>query len=226
MVEIHQQKHFLTWHRWYTLQYENLLRRVDCGVTVPYWEWTSSEAFDTSDNGVCNDKDYGFGGNGAGALHCVQTGPFKESEWRILPPQKDDSGVDNKHCLAREFGNLPTEADLQDVLTIPAYNFPYFEVTLRNFLHFNAHKGVGGTMFTLNAAAAPEFFLVHAFVDKIWDDWQKKSCAHKYAFLYTVDEGLPSSSGTMPYEVVDLSSLPGGVQVKYKSSAVKRRRGK
>ena len=80
-------------------------------------------------------------------------------------------------------------------------------------------------MFTLNSAAAPEFFLVHAFVDKIWNDWQKKSCAHMYAFFPTVKEPMPDTT-TMPSDVIDLNSLPGNIQVIYQSSAVKRRRGK
>jgi hypothetical protein len=39
---IHSQTQFLPWHRWYILQYENLLRRTTGGkcLTVPYWPVT------------------------------------------------------------------------------------------------------------------------------------------------------------------------------------------
>ena len=37
---IHQRDLFLPWHRWYVLQYENILRRIDCQITVPYWDWS------------------------------------------------------------------------------------------------------------------------------------------------------------------------------------------
>ena len=37
---IHGRDHFLPWHRWFVLQYENILRRVDCQVTVPFWDWS------------------------------------------------------------------------------------------------------------------------------------------------------------------------------------------
>ncbi len=37
---IHQLDFFLPWHRWFILQFENLLREVDCRVTVPYWDWS------------------------------------------------------------------------------------------------------------------------------------------------------------------------------------------
>lgn len=37
---IHGRDHFLPWHRWFVLQYENILRRVNCQVTVPFWDWS------------------------------------------------------------------------------------------------------------------------------------------------------------------------------------------
>ena len=79
-------------------------------------------------------------------------------------------------------------------------------------------------MFTFNSAAAPEFFLVHAFVDKLWDDWQKKSEQHKNAFFPSVTDIMPET-GILAKDVIDLTSLPGGVKVKYESNAAKRRRG-
>ena len=35
------QAFFLPWHRWFILAFENLLRKVDCKVTVPYWDWSA-----------------------------------------------------------------------------------------------------------------------------------------------------------------------------------------
>lgn len=37
---IHELDFFLPWHRWFMLQYENLLREIDCRITVPYWDWS------------------------------------------------------------------------------------------------------------------------------------------------------------------------------------------
>ena len=37
---IHELDYFLPWHRWFILQYENLLREIDCRVTVPFWDWS------------------------------------------------------------------------------------------------------------------------------------------------------------------------------------------
>ena len=232
LLDIHQKKYFLVWHRWFTLQYENLLRRVDSSVTVPYWDWSSSDPFDTSADGVwCSSEKSCFGGSGAdgadvggAGASCVETGPFKESIWSILPIMTDPE-TDNKICLARSFGQTPSQQEVQELLSYPAANFTDFEFDLRARLHFRVHQGVGGTMFTSNSAAAPEFFLVHAFVDKIWDDWQKKSEEHKNAFFPTVDQIMPCTK-IRPNDVIDLYNLPGDVKVKYESVAEKRRRGR
>ena len=37
---IHELDFFLPWHRWFILQYENLLREIDCRITVPFWDWS------------------------------------------------------------------------------------------------------------------------------------------------------------------------------------------
>ena len=203
------------------LQYENLLRRADCRVTAVYWDWSVNNPFDTSDKGVWNDKEYGFGGNGTGNSFCVPTGPFKEDEWELLPPTAGEP----KPCLARNFGQVPNDEDVRELLSIPVSNFTEFEVELRNVLHFQVHKGIGGTMFTFNSAAAPEFFLHHGMVDKIWDDWQKKGEDYKNVFFPTVHQLLPCSK-SRPAQLIDLNNQPGGVRVKYERKAVKRRRGK
>ena len=38
---IHGRTHFLTWHRYFMLLYENLLRQVACNFTIAYWDWSS-----------------------------------------------------------------------------------------------------------------------------------------------------------------------------------------
>jgi hypothetical protein len=73
---IHQDTFFLPWHRWFLLQYENLLREIDCGITIPYWE-SAEEANDALSSDMWNTGDHGFGGNGTGSSSCVQDGPFR-----------------------------------------------------------------------------------------------------------------------------------------------------
>jgi len=37
---IHTRDLFLPWHRWLLSIMEDLLRQIDCGVTIPYWDWS------------------------------------------------------------------------------------------------------------------------------------------------------------------------------------------
>ena len=72
----------------------------------------------------------------------------------------------------------------------------------------------GATMCDSEAASAPEIFLHHAFIDKIWYDWEKKSSAHKNAFFPTVKENIPETI-MRPAELIDLSNKPGHVSIAY-----------
>lgn len=37
---IHNRDLFLPWHRWFLSKMEDLLRQIDCRVTIPYWDWS------------------------------------------------------------------------------------------------------------------------------------------------------------------------------------------
>ena len=209
---IHEKEHFLSWHRWYILQYENLLRRVNCNITLSYWDWslTSGTAFRTQPQDVWYEGDSGFGGNGAGTTHCVQTGPFREEAWKLVP-SADSS------CLTRSFNGVPPDSiAVQQILNMPANNFNAFEVALRVNLHDTVHCLIDGAMCSIDSACAPEFFLHHGFVDKIWSDWQKRSYAHKNAYFPTVRGSMPGT-GVAPGDIVDLGAQPGGVRVDYEN---------
>ncbi len=80
---IHTSRYFLPWHRWYLLAFENLLREVDCRVTVPYWDWAfwSNAAWQENIH-IWNGEEYGLGGDGDPKRgYCVQDGPFSERKW-------------------------------------------------------------------------------------------------------------------------------------------------
>lgn len=72
----------------------------------------------------------------------------------------------------------------------PPREFAEFELDLRANLHDTVHCRVGGTMCAHNSANAPEFFLHHAFIDKIWADWQEKSTSHLYAYFDNLPDDL------------------------------------
>ena len=150
----------------------------------------------------------GMGGNGSLPNRCVTTGPFRQGQWNL--PSSAGGG-----CLTRDFfGNTPDAVAVEQLLrTLPA-QFIDFEMTLRFQLHDNVHCQIGGTMCSIDSAAAPEFFLHHGFVDKIWADWQKKSAAHKNAYFPTLN-GKVIHTPYYPSQLIDLNNQPGGVRVVY-----------
>lgn len=233
-IGIHQRDHFLTWHRWFILQYENLLRQVDCNFTIAYWDWSavSSNPFSTANKSdLWHSADTGFGGDGGGMSFCVQTGPFRENEWSIVPLPAGSPPEPGPRCLVRMFnGNPPDTVAVERVLKTEVANFTDFELMLRINLHDLVHCLIDGTMCSIDSAAAPEFFLHHGFIDKIWDDWQKKSEARKNVFFSTINQIMPGTQ-LLPRAVIDLSSQPGGVIVEYlapraSTSAVNLLRGR
>ena len=170
----------------------------------------------TAARSVWSSEDSGLGGDGEGIYRCVQTGPFRQDVWSIVPlPQGSPTGP-GPRCLARMFSGTPPDAvAVQRVLDIPLGNFSDFELMLRVILHNSVHCLINGTMCTNDSAAAPEFFLHHGFIDKIWDDWQKKSEGHKNVFFSNSSQRMPGTQ-VIPSVVLDLSSQPGGIRVEYR----------
>lgn len=96
--KVHVEKQFFPWHRWYTLEFENLLRQADPRVTLPYWDWslTSQKLWKSGIKDVWNDYPWGLGGNGSHPYGCVENGPFNKRTWRLS--HKSGGG-----CLRRNF---------------------------------------------------------------------------------------------------------------------------
>ena len=205
---IHQREEFLPWHRWFLLQYENLLCRVDSRVTLPFWDWRGDRPLSTSSSSMWH-HNY-FGGNGQ---PCVANGPFRRSQWSL----PDGS------CLRRNFDHTAVFPDYVAVAHLLNKNdLNEFERILRVQMHNNVHSHVGGTMCSSSAGYAPEFFLHHAFIDKLWDDWQSKSERRRTTFVGNIDSPMTAASGATPRQFLDSRRLPGGVSVSYTENSIER----
>lgn len=203
---IHERDYFLPWHRWFILQYENLLRQIDCRITVPYWDWSlvGGSPFTSS---VWSAGPGGLGGNGVPGGSCVNTGPFRSQVWSL---------PGSNGCLRRNFaGTAPDEIAVQNLLSTSSSNFVDFEDMLRVQFHDFVHCIIDGTMCTTNSAYAPEFFLHHGFIDKIWWDWQKQSNAHKFNTYFLTQQGLMTSTPLRSRDMLDLNRQPGCVCAEY-----------
>eukprot|EP00118_Oscarella_pearsei_P010879 m.69217 g.69217 ORF g.69217 m.69217 type:complete len:667 (+) comp35586_c0_seq1:106-2106(+) len=207
---IHSQTYFLPWHRWFILQYENLLRRVSRNVTVPYWDW-SLVAQTPFTSPIWGKENYNLGGNATSSDSCVRTGPFRARTF-ALP---------NGQCLERNFcesGKFAGPVEVAKVLNIGSSDFAAFEEGLRINLHANVHVFIGGTMSSSKSSYAPEFFLHHAFIDKLWNDWQQKGNGNKHTVFNEMEGAayaMPGADQATPSEFVDIANQPGDVNVCY-----------
>ncbi|XP_046858741.1 tyrosinase-like [Xenia sp. Carnegie-2017] len=212
---IHKKRNFLPWHRWFVLQYENLLREIDDDFTMPYWDW-SLEAGEPFTSHVWDTSKAGLGGDGQATTFCVQTGLFREHEW-LLPSAANTT----KLCLRRRFngvGLFPTRVDMNLLLKKTYDQFDDFEILLRTY-HNNVHCYISGTMCLNNAGFAPEFFLHHGFVDKTWWDWQNKGKHYKFNTYFMDQTSYMPMTRYYPKEFLDSKKLPtthGPVCVEYK----------
>ena len=94
-------------------------------------------------------------------------------------------------------------------------NFERFEKALREEFHDLVHCVINGTMCSFDSASAPEFFLHHGFVDKIWWDWQRLGRNHTFhEYFLTQKQRMP---GTVyrSEDLLDLNHQPGCVCAEY-----------
>ena len=214
---IYDRKFYLPWHRTYLLKLENLLMKIDCRVTVPYWDWTltSGKPWETESSAdLWSSAAYGLGGNGTKSDHCVVSGPFRKGAWQIPSGHKKHK----YNCLKRAFhGKMPDESATLFALGTPWRDFADFELILRAHFYSSVACQIGGDMCSEHAAFAPEFALVSGFIDKLWGEWQNRSAYHRdtgFPHVYLPLPGFRDYTG----EVLRLDRQPGCVIIVYKES--------
>jgi tyrosinase len=161
---IHGQDRFFPWHREFTKIYENLLRG-DCGYQgpIPWWdETTDAGKFSTASIFASNT----FGSAPAGDSKCITGGAFASRQF---------PGVG---CIRRGVNNTHSQEITQAYINLcnNAAEFHDFASCNEGGVHNIGHEAMGGTMQDLTISPLdPLFFLHHAFVDRIWWQWQSKN---------------------------------------------------
>ena len=156
-------------------------------------------------------ENHHIGGNGTGADGCVRDGRFRRGAW-FLPVGG---------CLQRNFINmndpqfrpLPGVVEIAEILNNGPNQFLRFEGGLRMNIHNEMHCHIRGTMCSARSAYAPEFFLHHGYIDKLWADWQKKGPGYRNAHFSTMRTPMAEAGLTTPADVIDNNNLPGGIRV-------------
>lgn len=169
--EAHGGSLFLPWHRLYLLTLENLLRREDGEVVLPYWDW-SVDAADAARSSVWRRLGGSTRSRYAVGATCVPDGPFAE-----LRPFGS--------CVRRGFaagarGGMPP-LDGWRVLRALVRRRARFEIFTQALeaSHAAPHASIGGHMARLRDAPRDViFYLHHAFVDLLYARWQYNGHGH------------------------------------------------
>lgn len=159
---LHGQPVFLPWHRELTNRFENLLREVEPGIKLPYWNWTTDPR-NTTD-----------GVNSAINLFIDQF--MGDSCDTVDAPFATTFSTDGPIIRRVKGSGCPSGAPSINTDSIIISNNSYKD--FRNALEINhnaAHNYIGGTiMGHLTSFQDPFVFLLHSNVDKVFAEWQRK----------------------------------------------------
>jgi Common central domain of tyrosinase len=165
--------YFLPWHRQYLFEFERELNKISPGVSIPYWDWTKSTSNSSLpvNQAFTTDPIWNRAGGSKGY------GPIPN------PPFQGWS-ANNRTCL-RDFvqnnGNIGGSnrayvfLSSQQVALMTSSFDPYSNFsTFLEANHGTPHVAVGATMSSVPLSPTdPIFWSHHAFIDKIWHDWQE-----------------------------------------------------
>ena len=204
---IHQTAAFLPWHRLFLRAYEYELQQIDPTVTVPYWDWTRDS------QRLANAPFWNrslLGTNGFGVNGAIRDGAF--ADW--IPFRGPVAGVKGRdYGLTRQWGNdigLETAAAAPAVARVlsRAKSYDALRTGIEIGGHGDVHIAIGGDMADFFSPNDPVFYLHHAFIDKLWADWQAMPGHDPLSY------GGPTVRGSNRAKLAD--ELPGfpGVKVR------------
>ncbi|WAU81691.1 tyrosinase family protein [Streptomyces sp. Qhu-G9] len=211
----HRSPSFLPWHRRFLLEFERALQAVDASVALPYWDWTT----DRTARSALWAPDF-LGGTGRAVDGRVMEGPFAAAagDWPI------SVRVDARTYLRRSLGGngrpLPTGAEVESVLAMSTYDMAPWNSASDGFrnhlegwrgvnLHNRVHVWVGGQMATGVSPNDPVFWLHHAYIDKLWAEWQRRHPDSGYLpaagtpDVIDRDESMKPWNDTTPADLLD-----------------------
>ncbi|KAK9761349.1 hypothetical protein K7432_013817, partial [Basidiobolus ranarum] len=198
----HSTAPFFSWHRIFIYYFESALRSVNPNVMLPYWDCTI-EARSPENSELWR----WIGGNGGNNRDsCLVEGPF--GGWEAPFPRR--------HCLARRWDGgrrISSFWTRQSINNIIRRSRSYDE--LREYIepgpHANVHFGIGGDFRVMSSPNDPLFWMHHAFIDKIWADWQDANpwIANDYSGVNKMDGSQATLNDPLDpfgYTVADIVS--------------------
>jgi hypothetical protein len=164
----HQGAYFLPWHRQLLYEFETQLQRF-APVSIPFWDWTKPLPFSSLMVNQIFTRDPALKRFGGSSGRNIPGSPFKNF-WTTIP---------SSHSIQRTFtmgGTAPfafvSRSNLDVATRSTKSNFDTFSNYLES-MHGSPHVAIGGDMgMVTQSPNDPLFWSHHAFVDKIWREWQ------------------------------------------------------
>ncbi|KAI0011054.1 Di-copper centre-containing protein [Xylariaceae sp. FL0662B] len=167
---IHGVGAFLPFHRYFVTVHARLLRD-ECGYNgpTPYWD----EPVDLGNIGgsALWDTELGFGGNGSSSEdQCITDGPFANVTLHFNMDLTTTEVCITRRLNDRAFSSAARE-NVEKCLAQDGFEEAWN--CLEGGPHGAGHGGVSGTMVNpLLSPGDPVFYLHHAYLDKLFWDWQ------------------------------------------------------
>ncbi|ORX84628.1 Di-copper centre-containing protein, partial [Basidiobolus meristosporus CBS 931.73] len=193
---------FFPWHRKYIREFELALQSIDSSITLPYWDWSlDSQAPETSL--IFTPEYYGSSGESP----CIEEGHFKG--WQMSVPKP--------HCLKRQWNRgkkisalYPPELLSKIITGAKSYN--EFRVAIEAAPHALVHVNIGGETGDIGTMWSPNdplFWSHHAFVDKIWADFQflNPVLAHDYGGFNSNNVSVSADEEVIPFGITVASTF-------------------
>lgn len=174
------------------------MRAINPSVTFPYWDWS----IDSNDPPLSPVWDRM---GGAVQNESIPNEPFKD--W--------SSSVPSQHNVIRGFNagtaesfevELESAAMIQNFQNDASLTYSAFNDALETF-HGAPHIAIGGLdafgdmSLVARSPNDPIFFLHHAFIDKIWDEWQKLPGKRREYSGFHFGQAVSLTNTTTPFSV-------------------------
>ncbi|KAJ1965551.1 hypothetical protein GGI12_000692 [Dipsacomyces acuminosporus] len=161
---IHSSAKFNTFHRAFLRDYENVLRRYDQRVAIPYWN--ALVDYQSPDRSAVLGSQY-LGSNGDESTSCVRDGIA--STWNPAYP--------NVHCLKRKYNNGKSispwySPEYMTSILQTTQSYDVLRASIENSLHGTVHLSLNGDMGTMYSPMDPVFWIHHSNIDRIYAQWQ------------------------------------------------------
>ncbi|KAL3851683.1 hypothetical protein ACJMK2_015410 [Sinanodonta woodiana] len=183
LKELHNGPNFLSWHRVYLILYEEALRQIDSSVSVPYWDYTLDYELEDPTQSIMWTSL--FMGNGDGV---VSTGP--SAGWQAFDAPLIRNIGEKRILMSKENINQILSRNRTADITHPRGK----DMFNLEMYHNDIHDWVGGDMSDLNLAPYdPLFYMHHAFIDYIWEQFRIK----QYSMGINASRDFPDTNVTI-----------------------------